>query len=113
MAEFVEVIKQKERMCWFQEIDCNGCKLKELMDKHNITSCSKVLLQYPQEAENIIMEWSDEHKIQTNADKFKEIFGVGINETDCCLKVECKYSNCRECEWDDFWYREYKEPKEV
>ena len=107
MAEFTEVMKQRERMC--NQIGCLEC---EFTNK-NIVDCNNYIVSNPQKAEFIIMNWAKENPIITNADKFKEVFGVDINKNDCCLKVECNYSNCGECEWDDFWYREYIEPKEV
>ena len=114
MAEFTEVMKQKNRIHEFfmNKGHCMDCPIS-YYNNGCCAACTTLLVDYPQEAEEIIMNWAKENPIITNKDKFKEIFGVDIDETNCCLKVECKYSNCGECEWDNFWYREYAEPSEV
>lgn len=116
MAEFTEVMKQMERMC--NSFRCFDCPLSqnEVWKKN---SCVSHTRQCPQEAEEIIMKWAEEHPIKTNADKFKEVFGVELDVEEiaeatngCILKCgEIKY--CEECVKYNFWNKEYKEPSEV
>ncbi len=65
----------------------------------------------------IVEQWSKEHPIITNADKFKEVFGKepkdGIAEYLCpsfVLKC-CPHNGCDNCK-KSFWESEYKEPTE-
>ena len=97
MAEIVEVIKQRDRMCKNQKNHCEGCELSSSKNTRKV-SCNGLLNNYPQEAEEIIMAWAKENPIKTNAEKFKEVFGITWNEAPIGNK---------------FWNQEYKEPKEV
>ena len=40
--------------------------------------CSEWANLYPEEAERIIMKWSAEHPIMTNAKKFEQVFGFSF-----------------------------------
>ena len=66
----------------------------------------------------IVEKWSKEHPIVTNADKFKEVFGIDPRTPegtyicpaftvtlDECARREC--DNCRK----KYWESEYKEPE--
>lgn len=114
MAEFVEVMKNKNRMC--KSHDCSSCAISSIKNTKNIV-CEDFIINYPQEAEEIIMAWAKEHPIKTNADKFKEVFGLEPNKGKCPFfgsVEECsKHSICCDCELNNFWSEEYKEPKEV
>lgn len=100
MAEYVEVLKQKERMC--KSVDsCGECPLNRLSD----IECKHYLLANPTEAEEIIMNWAKEHPVKTNADKFKEVFGVKHNNV---MDILYQANFRKYCE---FWNQEYKEPK--
>lgn len=119
MAEFKKVMKQRERMCKYAETKCdNRCDLHKLGGCFS-EFCNNYICNCPQEAEEIIMNWAKEHPAKTNADKFKEVFGVKpsyqscpyTDTTLCQNTVECKPCDC--CEYYDFWEQEYKEPKEV
>ena len=63
------------------------------------------------------MKWAKENPIKTNADKFKEVFGIKPNKAKCPFldsTEECsKHNLCVHCALNDFWNQEYKEPKEV
>lgn len=105
MAEFVEVIRQKDRIC--NSYDCNECPLK--------SGCMSLIVNEPEKAEQIIMEWAKEHPSKTNADKFKEVFGVeAFSEGELgCNGIKCPNKTpCGECEYKKFWSQEYKERKE-
>lgn len=124
MAEFTEVMKQKERMCNYYEdirntdVSCRNCNMN-LRNNGIQETCSSLMDNFPEKAEQIIMDWAKEHPTKTNADKFEEVFGfeldmVEISEVTngCILKCgETKF--CEECVKYNFWSREYKEPKEV
>jgi len=65
-----------------------------------------------------VEQWAKDHPILTNAEKYKEVFGVEpkdvFGEFMCpryagFLTVECKGVRCKECK-DKFWNAEYKEP---
>lgn len=75
---------------------------------------------YVFEALELVEKWAEEH-IKTNADKFKEMFGVNapmnrcIKNNGCC--ADCEYygfgSERGGCKADErFWEAEYKEPAE-
>lgn len=103
MAEFQEVMKHWKRMC--DTSKCENCGL----DKE--CGCDTYINNNLKQAEEIIMKWAEEHPIQTNADKFKEVFGYDIDpKVDCCRLEACD-GECDKCKFDDFWNQEYKEPK--
>lgn len=110
MAEFKEVLKQRNRIC--KTISCDKCSLYYPNNKKSV-SCSSFIVMYPDEAEKRIMEWAKENPIQTNKDKFIEVFGID----DVALGLSCTCfrcpdaTECDECEYNDFWIREYRSPE--
>lgn len=110
MAEFVEVMKHKERMCDVHIISCANCNLIYEVRNKGCSNCEDYVEKYPQEAEEIIMKWAKEHPIKTNADKFKEVFGVEFsnNAAQCCEFIQCPNVDCDGCQYKDFWQQEYK-----
>ena len=58
MAEFVEVMKQKKRMC--NKTLCCKCDIFRLCGE-DIGNCSQFILSNPSKAEKIIMSWAAEH----------------------------------------------------
>lgn len=119
MAEFVEVMKQRARMC--ESIRCADddgtarCELYKLKKEHDLIDCTRVLFLYPQEFEKNVMDWAKEHPMMTNADKFKEVFGFEPKRVCIYPKRNgfCNKPNCDYCIRDDFWNEEWKEPKET
>lgn len=113
MAEFCEVMKQRGRMCDSYKGKCGECGLNILKNGKGMC-CNDFFEHYPQKAEKIIMDWAKGHPVMTNADKFREVFGIEIryNITKCnlfrCKSVDC---DCKECEYHGFWEKEYVEPK--
>lgn len=104
MAEFKEVMKQKKRMCEHCERDCFNCGGDILMADSD-----------PDRFEKFVMDWAREHPVVTNKYKFKEIYGF---EPSRYLNCPMKNSNhcmtrreCEDCEYENFWNQEYKEPK--
>lgn len=119
MAEFVEVMKWRERMC--DELNnCSECGFakSEAFNKIYPGVAPKFCMEYtinnPQEAEEIIMAWEKEHPVKTNADKFKEVFGVETSLSGC-NGIFCQKGlpDCKNCDCNGFWSKEYIEPKEV
>lgn len=118
MAEFAEVMRQRERMC--QQYGC--CSIEHLSDNcplHCVDSigCKLYMYIYPEKTEEKVMKWAAEHSIMTNAQKFKEVFGIehlggcsGL-PTQYCHKVD-SIARCDLCEFDKFWKQEYKDPRE-
>lgn len=110
MAEFREVINAMNRMCASFPHTCKGCPLNDIKEN----TCATTIKHSPEEVEKRIMQWAKEHPVKTNADKFKEVFGVEINHSysDCIFKYTsvCKDISYCVCEYADFWEQEYKEP---
>ena len=73
MAEFQKVMSELRRLC--AKRDCGNCPIGEGA-KNDKAFCSVWVTNHPEEAERIIMQWSLEHPIKTNRDKFKEVFGL-------------------------------------
>lgn len=65
----------------------------------------------------IVEQWSKDHPIITNADKFKEVFGIDPDYSMCPLLIKnCDYcKRQKECDAADhvFWDLEYKNPEEI
>ena len=70
--EFKEFAKNQQRMC--SETSCADCPFSS----YSNSICSDFILSNPDEAEKIVKEWTDEHLLITNRDKFKEVFGVHV-----------------------------------
>ena len=112
--EFVEVMKQKERMCHSEE-SCRQCPLG-ISNNGLDLFCSRAFRERPEKAEEIIMKWAEGHPIKTNLDKFNELFPdypMDISEVLKECGTRCvSYPRCEECNRKkaiDFWEKEYKE----
>ena len=62
-----------------------------------------IIRQSPEFAVRIVEEWSKAHPIQTNADKFKEVFGFGHQGVGC--------NDCKIVYGDTWWEAPYEAPK--
>lgn len=78
MAEFQTVMAQAARMCSSHKL-CTSC----LIRKNCVTSCRAFMFEHPDEYEEIIMKWAEEHPVVTNSTKFEEIFGVPFWAISC------------------------------
>lgn len=112
--EFVEVVKQKGRMCDSNK-QCSNCILSSYNNEKDI-DCGTFMTTYPEKAEKIIMKWAEEHPVKTNKDKFYEIFSdfpLDIFEITKTCRANCaSYPRCNGCnrkEAIEFWNKEYKE----
>ena len=59
MAEFVKVIKERERMCDSFDGCHDGCPIYKSSGTGSL--CVNWMSQYPDEAERIILKWAAEH----------------------------------------------------
>lgn len=111
--EALEFMKEAKRMCLTIGCcsDCNlgyGCAIDGVKNLPDIVLESNCL---------VVEQWSKDHPIVTNAQKFKEVFGQepqSINGIIFCPPVtpgafECDRVDCMKClEW---WDKQYKEPE--
>ena len=56
MAEFINVMKEYNRMCEYYKLDCRECPLCNV-------NCEYVLHNEAEKSESIIMKWAREHPI--------------------------------------------------
>ena len=105
--EFQEFFKQHERMCKLYK-KCNSCPIG-----NSGVSCQRIV---PEDnaikLEQIVEQWAKENPIPTNKDKFQEVFGQMPSSLVCLFvdnKLKC--GSCSECEYNDWWEKEYKLPK--
>ena len=77
MADFQMVLAERERMC-DSFLGCMRCPLAKAQKE--FVSCKNWTVENPAEAERIIMQWSKEHPVMTNAMKFKEVFGYDFQD---------------------------------
>lgn len=106
MAEFQEMCKKYERMCHHFWNHNGGC-LKECPLNQGSWGCRGFLMTEPEEAERIIVDWAKEHPVKTNADKFREVFGMSYKSVNN-LQFERSIAK-----FDNFWNQEYEEPSDV
>ena len=78
MAEYHKVMMERKRMCK-QIGDCSKCPIS-FQNNQTQSFCSTFMVESPEDAERIIMQWSAEHPLMTNREKFAEVFGFDIFE---------------------------------
>lgn len=116
--EFQEFCKEKERMCKFwrkrgEKEYCYGCGINQIRiekDMGAFTHCNDVCLTFPEETEQIVEQWVKEHPIVTNADKFREIFGI---EIDTNANGDVLFYGLRGMTNEEWLKLEYKELEEA
>jgi hypothetical protein len=67
----VKCIKEKARMCGI------NCPINFFTE---CVGCDSWIEQHPEEAVRIIEEWSKANPLQTNNNKFKEVFGIDFRK---------------------------------
>lgn len=102
MAEFVDVVKQKARMCRVIN-NCAVCNLSYHNNSKGL-NCTVFMMEHPEEAEKIIMEWAAAHpepKYPSWRDAWKQLFpqacyGMDVNFDCPCPKyfLPCGMVNC-------------------
>ncbi len=55
------------------------------------------------------MEWAQQHPIKTNADRFKEDFGIDTTLCECAGILCPDNAECNNCPNKNFWEKPYKE----
>ena len=89
MAEFVEVMRQRKRMCKAMGDICLGCELYKV-GRSTSPRCVQVIVDNPDRAETIIMDWAAKHPEKTMKDVFFEMFPNAVKMDDgrpgLCLK---------------------------
>lgn len=75
MAEFQTVMAQAAMMCKYYE-NCRSCPVGKI----RTVNCRKFIFNHPDEFEEIIMKWAEEHSVVTNGKKFREVFGCDLTE---------------------------------
>lgn len=76
MAEFKTVMRELQRLCSGRK--CGSCPVGSKTFNERESYCSVWVKNHPEEAERIIMKWSAEHPIMTNAKKFEQVFGFSF-----------------------------------
>lgn len=113
----VDFLTERVRMCNTYHTNKNGywCKGCPALDEED-----RCMQTQPHEAEEakqvveIVERWSKEHRKKTNFEKLQELFpNIKFYAIRNCEQVNCAKmgaSKCSECEYQDFWSQEYKEP---
>ena len=89
---------------------CNRCMFD------NISSdirCSEFEMVRPEDATELIRKWAEEHPCVTNADKFKEMFGVEPSLSCCPISCNRSCKEPDECKYLNWWKEEYEVPESV
>ena len=60
MAEFQEVMRQFDRMCWYYQRK-RECPMGCPMNGVNISQCRKITFEEPDVTEKTVMSWAAEH----------------------------------------------------
>ena len=112
--EFKKFIAERKRMCKAHSdgVVCScvrmKCPLNELRERCPENSCYAGCTRYPEEAERIISEWSENNPPMTNLEKYKqvmhEVFGIIVDEESIYPVLEGR----RPINW---WNKPYKEPE--
>lgn len=93
-----------------RDVNCRDCHFDEICNAVYggaiINACKTI---------EIVEQWAEQHPIVTNADKFKEVFGLEPIQISSCINFkekcgDCKYYDGSACDADNrFWNAEYKE----
>lgn len=80
--EFKEFCKERDRMFQYHSGKCkdNACPLFNVKNNNRFHRCDYGSFLEPEKAEKAVFEWSKEHPVMTNADKFMEVFGTEFND---------------------------------
>lgn len=112
MAEFTEIIRQRNYMCDHME-NCKICPIYK--DPSMGANCRVFMTMHPMKAEYIISNWYKANKPKTNRDMLIKVFGADIADgLPSCAGFECPQPviPCDQCPHENFWEQEYKENKQ-
>lgn len=110
MSEFMEVIRQRNRMC-ANYVSCrDGCPLLDPLTDASTINCGEFMKAEPEKFEKIVMEWVKKHPEKTMMDVFFEKFPdapkrsygaptlcpdqIGLAKKESC---SCAGGNCLKC----------------
>lgn len=97
MAEFVEVMRQRMRMCAAMGDNCSGCEFYKIGRSTASPRCIEVIENSPERAETIIMDWAAEHPEKTMKDVLLEKFPNAMLRDDGRPCVCAAYLGLGEC----------------
>lgn len=112
----VKFIEERYRIC-----NSNICSSECPFWRDNLSipdlGCADFIRMFPAEAVSIVEQWSREHPVMTNAQKFEEVFGEKPDRSiggRLCPPIALRKSkdcniNCFECK--QWWDEPYKEPE--
>lgn len=108
---FEEFWKERERMCNSMR-GCGHYPLEELRNKTACSFCSDTIIEFPDEAEEIVSNWAHKNPKQTNFEKYKEVLKKVFDIEVCVDDSYCPPWNCKKkCDYcKKWWNEEYKEP---
>lgn len=105
--EALEFMKEAQRMCK-SYVDCKGCPSKNYACGL-IRGMENYSDEYMRCVTKVVEQWSKEHPIKTNAQKFEEVFGFSPKlEFTCFYGTEGNKSEIRTIHWN----KPYKEPED-
>ena len=73
----VKFLKEHKRICqiYCHSLTCTECPLEDCNNGLGIP-CDTLFNEHPDVVVRVVEEWSKAHPIQTNAQKFAEVFGT-------------------------------------
>ena len=96
-----DYLKEKARMCKAENKGFN-CPMEMRNNGANMP-CRVFEENYPDKAVIIVDEWSRQHPIVTNREKFAEVFGA-------MSFAAFVWNNLKSGGYDEWWDKEYKAP---
>lgn len=107
--EAIEFLKEAQRLCEQSRHCSMVCPLYErcIFDFKYEDESSKETWERIEKAVAIIEQWSKEHPVQTNAQKFEEVFGFHPADFKTLFCFNKSYDGKKLIWWDD----PYKEPE--
>ncbi|MBR2999702.1 MAG: hypothetical protein IKF39_01785 [Oscillospiraceae bacterium] len=105
----VQFAREQYRMCelYASAEDCGECPIDEV-NKYGFMGCAAFIGEHPEVAVRLVEEWSKAHPVQTNAQKFEEVFGEYLLQTRFDTVNRVMVTTAPIGEW---WNEPYKEPE--
>lgn len=114
MKESATIFVDYARVCKKHK-NCRGCPLSIAQNGMKVV-CLDLIKEYPDKANEIVLNWCKEHPTETRQDKFLKMFSnasktndgiVNIcpNTVDAAFNMNCFDRLCSECR-KDYWLAE-------
>ena len=101
-------VKEHRRMCGkYIKYSCKHCKLSSNNNGFHLV-CDRFIFENPEEAVEIVENWSKEHPVKTNRQKFEEVFGTKLMQ----LAYTLESGEAIEGKMKTWWDKEYVGQKE-